>query len=288
MFEDRAVTFPCHDDWLIGIASVPRTLRSDRGLVILVGGPQYRAGSHRHFTLLARHLAESGVPVFRFDYRGMGDSGGETRRFDEAGDDLRAAIDAFFALVPGLREVAIWGLCDGASGAACYAPTDSRVTGLALLNPWVRTETGAARAYLKHYYLARLFSPSAWLGVLRGGAGFWRPVRSIFAQLQLAVRRPPLASGHPNPSHARALPELMRDSLALFKGDLLLILSGNDLTAREFEDAVQACRKWRRLMNARRVRKVSIADANHTFASEDWRKRVELETMDWLRYYGRS
>ena len=39
-------------------------------MVIVVGGPQYRAGSHRQFTLLARHIAAAGYPVLRFDARG--------------------------------------------------------------------------------------------------------------------------------------------------------------------------------------------------------------------------
>ena len=45
---------------------------ASRGMLIVVGGPQYRAGSHRQFTLLARDVAATGVPTMRFDYRGMG------------------------------------------------------------------------------------------------------------------------------------------------------------------------------------------------------------------------
>jgi alpha/beta superfamily hydrolase len=48
-------------------------------VLVIVGGPQYRAGSHRQFTLLARSLAEQGFAVLRFDYRGMGDSTGAMR-----------------------------------------------------------------------------------------------------------------------------------------------------------------------------------------------------------------
>ena len=48
----------------------------------MVGGPQYRVGSHRQFTLMARAFAAAGYPVLRFDYRGIGDSEGESRGFE--------------------------------------------------------------------------------------------------------------------------------------------------------------------------------------------------------------
>lgn len=55
------------------------------GLLMVVGGPQYRVGSHRQFVLLARDLAAAGIPVFPFDYRGMGDSTGQARDFEGIG-----------------------------------------------------------------------------------------------------------------------------------------------------------------------------------------------------------
>ena len=149
--------FECTADSLVGILSrVGET--APRGVLIVVGGPQYRAGSHRQFTLLARHLAHEAIPVLRFDYRGMGDSTGDIRSFEHISEDIRCAIDRFFAEVPGLRDVAIWGLCDAASAALFYACGDPRVSGLVLANPWVRTPEGEAKTYLKHYYRQRLLS----------------------------------------------------------------------------------------------------------------------------------
>ncbi|KAB8057318.1 hydrolase 1, exosortase A system-associated, partial [Janthinobacterium violaceinigrum] len=58
---------------LVGILSLPAA-PGPRGVLIVTGGPQYRVGSHRQFVLLARALAAQGVPVLRFDLRGMGDS----------------------------------------------------------------------------------------------------------------------------------------------------------------------------------------------------------------------
>ncbi|MTW14575.1 hydrolase 1, exosortase A system-associated, partial [Pseudoduganella eburnea] len=161
MLEERALAFPCQGETLVGLLSGANA-SSRRGVLIVVGGPQYRAGSHRQFTLLARQLAARGIPSLRFDYRGMGDSGGAPHQFDMVADDLRAAIDAFQAALPGLQEVVLWGLCDGAAAALFYAHRDARVTGLVLLNPWARSAAGLARATLKHYYWQRLRDPAFW------------------------------------------------------------------------------------------------------------------------------
>src|SRR5690625_2926143 len=136
---EMPLTFDCLGDRLVGILH-RGSEQATRGVLVVVGGPQYRVGSHRQFVLFASRLAEAGVPVLRFDYRGMGDSEGDSRTFEHIAADIRAALDIFLKAAPGLREVVIWGLCDAASAACFYAPSDLRVTGLVLLNPWVRTE----------------------------------------------------------------------------------------------------------------------------------------------------
>ena len=154
--DEQALTFPCAGEWLTAILSPAAQCASSlrtRGVLVVVGGPQYRAGSHRQFALLARALAAQGIPAMRFDYSGMGDSSGPARNFEDVDSDMRAAIDRFMAAVPGMREVVIWGLCDAASAALFYAQHDRRVAGLVLLNPWARTPDSHARATLKHYYV---------------------------------------------------------------------------------------------------------------------------------------
>ena len=191
---DIALAFACEGDALVGVASVPDTPAS-RGVVIVVGGPQYRAGSHRQFTLLARALAEQGIAALRFDVRGMGDSEGTARPFDAIGADLDAAVTAFMDHVPALREVVLWGLCDGASAAALYAARDQRITGLAMLNPWVRTEAGAATATIKHYYRARLFDKAFWHKLASGNFNAGAAVRSA-VQLAKTALAAHLAEGN--------------------------------------------------------------------------------------------
>ena len=279
---ERALAFDCGSEHLYGVLSLPPAGGSaSRGVLVVVGGPQYRAGSHRQFTLLARDLARDGVPVLRFDYRGMGDSEGAIRPFDDVGDDLRAAIDAFMEAVPGLREVVLWGLCDAASAIGMYAARDPRVTGLVLLNPWVRTEDGLARATLRHYYRARLRDPAFWKQLLRGGLDWRRSLASFMALLRKA-RSAPASAGASAPTKA-ALPERMRAGLQDFRGRVLLVISGADLTGREFCDLADADRAWRGILAPPRVTRRQIDDADHTFSRRAWRDQVARWTAEWLR-----
>jgi len=281
--DEHALMIECGGNSLVGILSGGR-LAASRGVLIVVGGPQYRTGSHRQFTLLARHLAQRGVPALRFDYRGMGDSDGGVRTFEHVGADIRCAIDRFFASVAGLQDVVLWGLCDAASAALLYARQDARVSGVVLLNPWVRTEQGLARVHLRHYYLRRLFQASLWQKVAHGEFRF----REAAAALRKAVAGA-MGSGLPPGADEKlhtgeeSLPERMEDALRGFQGAILLILSGNDLTAQEFKDVVARSRRWRRLLAANRVTRYDLPQANHTFARRDWRIQVERWTEEWVK-----
>jgi exosortase A-associated hydrolase 1 len=255
-------------------------------LLIVVGGPQYRVGSHRQFALLSRHLAERGVPALRFDYRGMGDSDGGVRTFERVGTDIRCAIDLFFARIPALKDVVIWGLCDAASAALFYAHQDARVSGLILVNPWVRTQQGVARAHLRHYYLRRLLQASLWQKVARGEFNFREAAGTLgrFVIDAMGPRRSPGTLDDPSASEP-PLPDRMEDGLRRFHGKVLFILSGNDLTAQEFKDVIAGSRRWRRLLARDRVTRYDLAEANHTFARRDWRDQVARWTESWVKSF---
>lgn len=288
--EQRAVRFPCQGEDLYGILSLPKSTTT-RGILIIVGGPQYRAGSHRQFTLLANDLASQGIPVMRFDYRGMGDSHGEARTFESVQDDIRHALDRFMEEVPTIKEVVLWGLCDAASASLFYAHNDSRVNGLVLLNPWVRTTEGMAKAYLRHYYLARLADKELWQKVFSGRFNFGAAIRSLFGMVGKAVASKSGPMSEPSGSSAAPttcklestpLPEHMYDGFIRFKGKVLLIISGNDLTAKEFLDLVNGSGKWKKALKSARVQRRDLPEANHTFSRRDWRDQVANWTKDWI------
>ena len=270
-----ALRFRCADDTearLVGILTMPPT-PGPRGVLIVTGGPQYRAGSHRQFVLLARFLAARGMAVLRFDYRGMGDSEGAPRDYRQVDADIAAALAQFFAAVPALREVVLWGLCDGATAAACHAPRDPRVSGLILLNPWVRSPAVLARATLRHYYLPRLLQADFWRKLAGGGV---RMKDSLTSLRQVA------ADSQHRPAGAEAPATLLFRALGCFRGKVLLILSGDDMGAREWTTLLADDRAWRELGQRRNWRQEEVPGANHTFSSAAARAQVERLCADWI------
>ena len=255
-----------------------------RGIVVVVGGPQVRTGSHRQFVLLARKWARAGVPVLRFDCRGKGDSGGDFIDFEHLDDDITSAVDALVERCPGLEEVFLWGLCDGASAILMYAWRDPRISGVAVLNPWVRTEEGIARAYLKHYYVRKLLQLAFWKKLLGGGINVGSSLVALFAMLR-SIGRGDRINSENNLSVAtqEPFPDRMALGLERFSGRVLVILSGNDLTAKEFLDCLARSPNWRRLMGADNVVRYDLDAADHTFSRRTWRERVAEWTLDWVR-----
>jgi hypothetical protein len=75
----------------------------------------------------------------------------------------------------------------------------------------------------------------------------------------------------------------MRDGLARFKGKVLFIFSGNDLTAREFLDLAGGSTQWRKLLDAPRVNQPHLLEADHTFSRRVWRDQVTDWTTSWIR-----
>ncbi len=286
-FVEQALSFRCHGSSLYGVLSLPEQ-PSPRGVLVVVGGPQYRTGSHRQFVLLARQLAAAGIPVIRFDYRGMGDSEGGVRSFADVNDDIRAAVDQFAMEVPAVKEVVIFGLCDAACAALFYAYRDPRVCGLVLANPWVRTSEGLAKTYLKHYYLKRLFERELWQKIRRGRFEYAKAARSLFRVLATVssswLKKPRGALNTAGASCDRdmSLPDRMLEGLRHFGGNVLFILSGNDLTANEFLNLIEESRNWKKSLNSPKVMCRTLPDANHTFSRRDWRDQVGLWTREWI------
>jgi exosortase A-associated hydrolase 1 len=308
-YREQAAQFDCHGERLVGVLCLPdadgqlalhatqpsgtdavapglerrtgargaHAARSDgrRGIVVVIGGPQYRTGSHRQFVLMARHFAQAGMPVLRFDYRGMGDSDGPGRACDEVGDDLRAAISCLCAQAPQVEEVIVMGLCDGALAAALYAGSDPRVRALALFNPWVRTEATAAKATLKHYYVRRLFQRDFWRKIAGARFQYGRALASFGALLADALR--PQAG---DAEGKAPVAERMLAALRGFDGRVLVVLSSEDLTAREFGD-LAATRPWRALTMRPGFSQRRLEGADHTFSRRVWRDQVCAMVCDW-------
>lgn len=282
MVVEEATAFECQGEQLVGIFHRPQEPQ-EIGVLVVVGGPQYRVGSHRQFLLLARYLADHGFPVLRFDYRGMGDSSGALRTFEEISDDIRASMDHFLELAPGTKSVVIWGLCDASSAALFYAHTDARVSGLVLLNPWVRTAQGEAEAYVRQYYSSRLVNKNFWLKLLKGRVNIWSSLKSLSNNIwNMSFSNTKSEEVHEKEPATASLPDRMLQSFRKFSGEVLIILSGKDLTADEFRNLLSNSKEWREQIKKKDVRVLELPEANHTFSNRVFRDQVNKWTCDWL------
>lgn len=280
--------FDCRGDTLVGLLHRPDPAStsarvaqaSTRGVLFVVGGgPQYRTGGHRQLTLWARALSAQGFPAFRFDYRGMGDAQGRFQGFEAIDADICAAIDEFFARVPTLTEVVLWGECDAASAILFYAHRDARVKGLVLLNPWVRTPAGEAQTILRFYYAQRLLQASFWKKVL--GLRF-NPLASLASAWRLLQRARRPAPGAV-PARQGSLPERLLQGMTNFQGPVLLVLSGRDLIAREFDGLVSGASAWQTQFVRKPVTRHDLPEGDHTFSSALQRQQVVSWGLSWLR-----
>lgn len=273
---------------LIGMLHLASGTQETGVLMMVAGGPQYRIGGHRQLVLWARKFSSQGFPVLRFDFSGMGDSYGEYLEFDNVEDDIKTAIDQFFKETPTLKQIVLWGECNACSASLFYAHKDVRIKGIVMLNPWVRTEQGKAKAVVKHYYLDRLKQRSFWVKVFSLKFDFVGSMKSAMKMISLA--RGQSASGletSKKPAkidvdRSKPLPDRMLDGLSRFKGRIMLVMSGRDMISKEFDDLLQATPAWQEHLAACATVRHDLQYADHTFSTSEWREQVAEWGTDWL------
>ncbi|MFD2167316.1 hydrolase 1, exosortase A system-associated [Thalassotalea euphylliae] len=275
---EYAFTFSSNNQQLLSIVH-PGDNNNETGVLIVVGGPQYRVGSHRQFVQLARSLADAGHTTMRFDYTGMGDSSGDKAEFDAIDGDIKSAIDGFMEQQPQLKNIVIWGLCDAASAALMYAHQDRRVSGMVILNPWLRSDQAMGKAMLKFYYVQRLLSKDFWAKFFAGKVNVKASVQDVKGFAADSVN-----TGGQRDSSGKSYQQRMAEGLQNFDGKLLLILSGNDLTAKEFEQQAFAEKAWKKIKSSSCALQ-RLPESDHTFSTKKWKREVEQYTLKFLQSF---
>lgn len=242
----RLIRFACGGDHLSG--SLDEGERAV-GLLCVTGGSQIRTGPHRLLHRIASAVAATGVPVFRYDRRGVSDSDGVDPGFKDSGPDLAAAAAAFRAEAPHVATIVGFGLCDGATTIALHGRA-AGLDALALANPWlVETEpdTLAPAATCAHYR-KRLLSPASWAEVARGKVDLLSAVKSMFGAVAA--------------KQDRSLADEVAAGLTPYAGKLVLILARDDGTAI----AARSCWNADAFSHVRDEKIVTVDTDSHTFA----------------------
>ena len=254
----RLIAFPCAGDTLLGtLDEAPgRT-----GLLVVSGGNEIRIGAHRGMALLARRLATCGVPVFRFDRRGVGDSTGENRGFRSSGPDIAAAA-ATFRAETGIARLVAFGNCDAATALALFGGA-AAIDEVILANPWVveRIDDLPPAAAIRSRYAAKLRNPREWLRLISGGIDFTKLVKGLKRVLTA-------------PSQAGELATALASALRQWDDRATILLASGDATAIAYADAAA-----RLGVSARTERRDSVS---HSFAREGDAQWLEQRIVEVL------
>jgi len=241
----RLLSFPCEG---ADLAASLDEADGDSALLMVTGGSQTRIGSHRMYERLAKGLSQHGISCFRFDRRGVGDSGGEDPGFRRSEPDLLAAAEALRCEHATLKRVYGFGLCDGATALMLYGRS-AALDGLILVNPWlVEADADAPpSAAIRRHYRDRLLSREGWRKILSGAVDYKKLLKGI-----ATIVRP-----QPRSSLAeQAVAAVGREPLPI-----RLILATRDATAIAAENELKKGPMNRLLGEARR-----IDTDSHTFA----------------------
>jgi 2-succinyl-5-enolpyruvyl-6-hydroxy-3-cyclohexene-1-carboxylate synthase len=117
-----------------------------------------------------------------------------------------------------------------------------------------------------------------------GRLGIGRALTGFLQALKKAGQR----GGIGTATEADGFPQKMAEALAEFKGAVLVLLSGEDYTAKEFQTWLAQNDAGRKCLLSRRVTRHDIAAADHTFSRAVWRQEVEATTIAWLKGWERS
>lgn len=275
------VAFECSGQALIGVVHLPENPKRRGVLAIVAGGPQYRAGCCRQLVLMARHLADRGIPVMRFDYRGLGDGAGQYLGFEHVGEDLRSAVNAFLNNAPGVEEIVLWGGCDAAAASLIHGADIERVTGMILGNPWVHSEGTHAKVIVRHYYWRRIREKAFWKKLLSFRMDIFKTLASVLGNIKQAQTGGHAANRSSLPDGA-PFPDRMLYGASRFKGRLLLMMSGLSLVSKEFDELVASSSKWQQALARLDTKRVDFPDADQAFSTIAARDAQIAAATEWL------
>jgi hypothetical protein len=244
-------------------------------VVLLNAGLVHRVGPNRLHVRLARRLASAGLVVARFDLSGVGDSRPAGDRSDfaqRAVAETRACMD-LLAATRGSSRFVVGGLCSGADHGLLAAGEDSRIVGLALLEPVSAPST----AQVIDSYRERLLRPASWFRLLTGQSEILTILaRRVRARLAPGKRRAPAPPPAP-PSDAESPGDRMR-RFAERGGAVCLVYSAGNPAHYHYRSVL---RRQLEAVPAGRLRVEVIGETDHVFTPLSSQGRLIDALCDW-------
>lgn len=256
----RPVLFRNEGQCLVGILHIPDDLASRGGrapgIVMFHGFTGNKVEAHRLFVHVARRLCDYGFIVFRFDFRGSGDSDGDFEDMTIPGE----VSDARRALTLLMRQryvdrsrVGVLGLSMGGRVAAILASMDRRIRFVVLYAP--------ALGSLRERMLS--WMPREYMDILdRGGAvevsPGWYLKKRFFETVDYIV-----------PS------DVMRD----IRAPILIVHGDKDQIIPL--DEVKRCFDLVKDLDDRNELYI-VSGGDHTFSKREHTREVIDKTLNWL------
>ena len=132
------------DGTLIGILTMPSTVRVKFAVLLSNTGMHHRVGPFRLNVKLARAFARVGIPTLRFDRSGLGDSAPRTTAGNDHDHALLDTADAMNCLATrhGIQQFVLIALCSGVDVAHDMTLRDTRVIGAAFIDGYAYSTPG--------------------------------------------------------------------------------------------------------------------------------------------------
>lgn len=262
---------------LLGVLHIPEKEqeRQSIGLVFLHGWAGYRIGPHQMFTKMARRAEKLGFCSLRFDFRGRGDSEGDTEAatLSTMISDALAAC-AFLRESTDVAEIALIGDCSGSEVAIGAGPLDPTIRAMILWSAPIvagdrRSLEAAKRKHILITYLRKLLYRETWQKL------FGR--RLQLGQIWRVLRSGGKGAGETGSPEDAAIDWERR--FMDFAGPRLFIYGGNDPTTPECVEHYRAlCER------AGKPYEIHIVPgANHAFYSLAWENEVIEKSLAWLQ-----
>ena len=300
------VTFSCEGFTLVGSLHSTSTA-SSHAVILLNQGPVDRGGSHRLYIKLANQLTALGVPVLRFDARGVGESDGiweaETQEtglsiLEAYGhiqrgiwkDDALAAIE-FMQRTTGASRIILGGLCGGATTAVFAGVDHPAVDGMFLIGTPITFSSVTRRtADLPNAiidrdsaaYRRKLFKLSSWTRFLRMQTDYRTMAHVFIVQLQRQVGRISGDTPESGDDDSNVNLPLIKAIMAACKRRkrLLFVYGENDYLWQEFQENLSRFGADRSRLP---FELMTIPKANHILTEESWQQSLFTDVCDWYR-----